>query len=364
MYKKTVFLIGVFLLLAATLHAQKAGSWLRKISTRHSETITHVLQRSANISYKKAISQFNRTQPLFFPGVYPVQNNFIDWENIPFQAQDIYPTVPFLTTNEQANLYLQRKINREVVKGIASYKKLYNQTSARLEDLKQAQLKFTHDPEEDVNWLAKQIPQNTSYLLLGEHHGTPKIPPTVNTLIRTLRQQQPERQIFLFTEFIYHTNHLVVNEFYKNMLTDLESDKNLNIPVIGLETELADSEVHVVGTNGIFINSTDFWATREGLRIRNNYWLNILKKYRAAYPDALFIVYGGIGHLGYTYPYSISNLFPEKKTFVISFTPEIYTTDFDYFTKKKFYPERVLQFNDSKLSRLAGFDVQLRMPNP
>ncbi len=363
LYRKTVSLIGVFFLLATTLHTQKTGHWLRKVSTQHQEVITHDLQRRADLSYKQAISKFSRRDPHLLSGEYPVQGNFIDWENIAFQAQDIYPTIPFLTNNEQAQLYLQRRINREIVKGIASYNKLYSQTSARLEDLKRAQLKVTHDPQEDVNWLMEQIPQNTSYLLLGEHHYTPQILPTVSTLIRTLRQQQPERKIFLFTEFIYHTNHLVVNDFYKEMLTDLASDKNLNVPVIGLETELADTKVSVVGTNGTFIKSADLWATPEGLRIRNNYWLKILKKYRTEFPDALFIVYGGIGHLGYIYPYSISNLFPEKKTFVISFTPGRYTTDFDQLTKKKFYPERILQFNDSKLSRLAGFDVQLRMPD-
>ena len=363
MYKKAVFLICAFLLPVTTLHAQKAGRWLRGISTRHQKAITHVLQQRADISYKQALSKFNRVESRLLPRGYPVQGNFINWEDVPFQAHDIYPTVPFLTNNEQANLYLQRRINREIIKGITSYSKLYDQTSAHLKDLERAQLKVTHDPEEDVNWLMKQIPQNTSYLLLGEHHGMRQVLPTVSTLVRMLQRQQPERKIFLFTEFIYHRNHLVVNDFYKNMLADLESDKNLNIPVVGLETELADSDMNVVGTNGIFINSTDFWATREGLRIRNNYWLNILKKYRAVYPDALFIVYGGIGHLGYTYPYSISNLFPEQKTFVISFTPEMYTTDFDQLTKKKFYLERILQFNDSKLSRLAGFDVQLRMPD-
>ncbi|MBO4675831.1 MAG: hypothetical protein J5601_07100 [Elusimicrobiaceae bacterium] len=342
------------------LHAQRAGRFLRRVSTRHPEIITRVLQRRADISYKKASSEFNKHFTLFAE-TYPVKENFIDWEKVPFQAQDVYPNNPFLTNNEQANLYLQSKINREIIKRISFNNKLYNQISTRLEDLERAQEKCTPEPQEDVDWLIEQIPQNTSYLLLGEYHGMPKVLSTVNSLVRTLRQQQPERKIFLFTEFLYHTNHPVVNDFYKDMLTDLELDQNLNIPVIGLEMELASSHVKVVGERGMFINITDLWATREGLRIRNNYWFNILKKYRAEYPDALFIVYAGIGHLGYTEAHSISHFLPESKTFVISFMPEMYTTDFDSATKKRFYSERILKFNDPKLSHLAGFDVQLRI---
>ena len=345
------------------MHAQVAGELVRQGAMLNQKAVTRALQQRANTSYKKALAALKKQENDLLTREYPVQIPFIEWEELPFQAKDLYPDVPFLLNNKQAELYLQHRINREISKDVSANNKWYHQLRKHLEDFELAQVQITHSPTEDVNWLARQIPPQTSYLLLGEYHLLPDAPSVISTLLKTLREQQPARPIFLFTEQMYHKTHTVINPFYEELFAQLEADTDLHIQVVGLEMETVGDYAWVTGRNETYINTTDLWATREGIRLRNTYWLNILKKYRAENPEALFIVHGGLGHIGYTYPYSIGSTWSGPNTFVISLTPEKERTPFDLLTKKRFLNERVLQFNDKALSRLAGFDVQLRLPS-
>ena len=358
MHKKIALLL-TYLFLISAAHAGPGDRLIRQLAMRNPKAVTRVLTWQAEASFKKAVAKLRRQDFDLLTREYPAdQFSAIRWNEENFRAKDAYPDVPFLTTAEQADLYMRRNINREIIKDASLHTKLRNSVLDHLEDFERAQVQISHEQEEDAAWLAKQIPQDTLYLLVGETHGMTEVQPALNTLIRTLRAQQPERKIFLFTELIFHESHRVVNEFYEKFFTEISSDEALNVPVIGLDMEITDLPIPMVGELGHSLNAVDIWSTREGVRIRNNYWLKILKKYRAENPDALFIVYGGKGHMGYTYPYSMGQLL--QKTFVIMYTPKWRSTVFDKLSNRKFIKARVLQFNDKALSRLAGFDVQIR----
>ena len=363
MYKK----ISLFLMCSLLAGAVQAGPGPRRFARKakavlNRQSVTHTLKARVKNSYQNAIQatrQLSDQNYFSFFEETPVKKFVHLNQQVPFPAEEIYPQAPFLTTNRQTSLYLQAKINREILKTIAHTQQWADRVHEHQLDFEHAHVPITHRPEEDVAWLARQIPDDTLYLLLGEVHNIPEVSPTINQLIRTLRKQQPEREIFLFTEFIFHKSHVVVNECYDDFFADLESDTALDIPIIGLEPDFAEENIYLRGGK----YRENLWKTDEGIRLRNEYWLNIINQYRKENPNALFIIYAGLYHTEYHCPYSLGNVLQGPNTFAVSFVTEAITLPFDYLTKINFLFDRILQFNDKELSRLAGFDVRIRMPD-
>ena len=124
------------------------------------------------------------------------------------------------------------------------------------------------------------------------------------------------------------------------------------------------------------------WATLEGVRLRNERWINTLSSYRTKYPDALFIVYTGADHALYNRPFSLATHFPQEQTFVTalypdkgtdfisdgkwwhvpSMTEKSYLGPLEQIHKQADFPQPVLKWSTPQLSQIAGFDVRIKIP--
>ncbi|MBR4592022.1 MAG: hypothetical protein IKO35_02300, partial [Elusimicrobiaceae bacterium] len=231
---------------------------------------------------------------------------------------------------------------------------------------------------EEIPWLVEQIEPDTQYLLVGEEHGFREIQNAVGDLLVSLRRQMPEREIILFTEFwpeglstleddFYDENFVLTPAYIKQVRRGSQYTKLISsreelkeLPIVGLEP----SFVAEPGSSGRFVEKynmsiekfekTGLWATLEGVRLRNRAWLQTIRTYRQKYPNALFVVYAGSGHLSYDMPYSLGIALSEKgKTFV---------TEFAYSAGDRFLDLcPVVHCKNEDMARLVGYDVRIRM---
>lgn len=205
------------------------------------------------------------------------------------------------------------------------------------------------------------IPPSCKNIFIGEYHNK-NIQYAVEKLLKAYRIKYPTVPIIVLTEFLPDSYPYLLTatgepHFYLRYFKEfLESQ---NIQLAGLEEGdfLLDDTFSPAGPVG---NSAS------GLAARNAHWINRIKAWRKAYPDAVFFIYAGGGHVGYEYPGSVSQAF--KDGFVISFVPlpmrhapELFfhSEMFHAFTKGRFFKQGVLFWKDPRLARLAGFDVQI-----
>lgn len=287
-----------------------------------------------------------------FPGL--IQGNYAE----------LYPEVPFLQNQQQISLYLAAKANREIAKTLKYRNDYREQFQAAIPRMKQTQRHFTHEPEQDMSWLADQISEDTQYLLLGERHYIIEIKNNITRLMSEIRQRQPQRPIFLLTEFLdagvqWQPGDSVSSPEY---LPIWQAAYEQGMTVLGLEHDIDISKEWV----GV-------WATREGVRLRNRQWLQTIKEMRNKNPDALFIIYTGAGHIMYHEPYSLGKFLAGPQTYVATFYPDkgrdlnkriTYNTSyFDILSEGQHFPlERIISFDDREISQLVGFDAQFRVP--
>ena len=107
--------------------------------------------------------------------------------------------------------------------------------------------------------------------------------------------------------------------------------------------------------------SMSLWRTLGGVYLRNIYWRKIIEETREKYPDALFIIHAGAGHVNYTAPYTVARFFKPEETFVL----EVSSRDgglFHAYTKGGFDIEPILGWRDKDLARLVGYDVRILVP--
>ena len=286
-------------------------------------------------------------------------------------VEKLYPHAPFLTPQHLPNYFLAKN-NLETVKWMPILERSRQAILNHLDLLRQNTTPITHAPSEDMAWLAKQVTDKTSYLLLGEmKHSSPLTSGKVVQLMHELRLTQPqERPIFLFTEFL-HEGQLwgnldmedIVYEEYISVWENIAEEK---ISIIGLEPSfVAEYEPFLqyeqIGEH--VLTGDVIWTSIEGVRLRNQYWKKTLEQYRAQYPEALFVVYAGAGHLEYTAPYSLGRTFSNEHILNVVLDPvqngEITKIGIFETAVNGSFPDRVLQFTDKPLARLAGFDVRI-----
>lgn len=307
----------------------------------------------------------------------------------------LYPQVPYLQDQEQLGLYLLARNNREQAKWYPRIAALYQEINRRLDDFKQDQTLITHPREKDIAWVAEQLPEDISYLLLGECHYLPDMPKHVADLISYIhRVLQPEREIIVLTEFLQEgvkwgtPGPVTTWEIYVDLFKQLHA---MDIPVIGMESSLKfnDSSSEIVGekpetaTVSFIANisketdskeldtSRQVGSSLEGIRFRNERFLEMIKQVRQEHPNALLIIYTGLGHVEYSEPYSLGDALAGPTTRVVSLGPApIQTEDgwnvagisFDVATNMQFVFDRLTQFNDPELIKLSGADIRWRIP--
>ena len=275
-----------------------------------------------------------------------------------------------LQTPQEWSRYFITKNNLEVRKWLPRFYERRQAIENRLEDfLTQAQ-SFTHPAQEDMAWLARQVSQHTNYVLLGEIHYHEQIPLRVGDFLRELRATQPERQIFLFTEFIAQNQtwgDTLDNILFAQYIPVWLTANSQNISIVGLELPLTrvTDDISCVETSTSFFPTNQqankpIWGSIEGMRLRNQAWLARLSEYRQQYPEALFVVYSGEAHTDYMMPYSIGHALAGPQTLNVFLMSQGSANEFDSMTYG-LLPQRIIKFNNNELSRLAGFDVQLRI---
>ncbi len=330
-------------------------------------------------TYKQACAVQERCAPVMWAG--PSQEFFApneisrEWvdklKELP--VQELYPRAWFLEEGQLPD-YILAKHNLEISKWFPRIEMQHRTVLALLEQFESNAIYVQQEPVADMAWLARQVKEETRYLLLGELHD-PVVAQQIPALLQALRAQNPHRQIFLFTEFLPEEaewgnlqKEIVYPGYYRTVFDTALQEK---IRVFGLEPNFTyQTEPLLMPNSGVPVKST-LWSTIEGVRLRNEKSLQILQKYRQQYPDALFVVYAGSGHVAYSQPNSLGDKLVGENTLVALLCPEYLespqnhlrnylTTQFDTWTKGLFL-QRVFQLRGKDLSRLAGFDVRIRI---
>ncbi|MBP5403796.1 MAG: hypothetical protein J6Y17_01745 [Elusimicrobiaceae bacterium] len=278
-----------------------------------------------------------------------------------------------LQTDKQALNYTLAQMNRWETYAIAQREEKAQKILKSMDLLREHLQTYTHPEEQDMAWLAQQIPANTQYLLLGEFHKK-SLRPSIQQFMKELRTRFRNRRIILLTEFLQkgHSSELDDIEIYNDRFTSYQKiydeAKANGIEVFGLESPLVKEYWFFFASNDNL--PRPLWESQFGIKLRNQMWLKSIEKYHQENPDALIVIYGGFAHMGYTEPFSIGvELTNRAPTFMASFTlgyprdaAEKSWTEysaFDYVTKGEF-DQRIVQFAPED-AQITGFDIQVKV---
>lgn len=394
--KKCIILCFCLLACVSTTPAQRLpAKWMpwHKEPVQHLQgsralqniNINRQLEKRLNQTYRQA-KQIHRQLPAGYTPVMgePIQQIFHSEELDP---ATLYPNQTFLKTHTQAGRYLAARNNRLFVQEMKRMQTVWSQLETNLPRLKQ-EAASTEQPANQVQWLAQQIPPQTTQLFIGESHGHHEIHQFVAQLVGQLRAQQPTRSIILLTEFLpenfawthrANTSH-IPSVFHKHFaLWDQVLEQK--IPVIGLELPNAfdnNCTVRYLNNKGVLTKQT-VWASLEGVRLRNERWQKTLQTYRTNFPDALFIIYTGADHVMYNRPFTLAQN-PQETPFVAILYPN---QRLSYEPTSRFAgtlvakPARgplerlvdnldlqnpVVKWTSPDLPAIAGFDARIKVP--
>ncbi len=395
MKKQIVLCFCLLACVPATLAQRLPAKWMpwSKETVQHLQgpralqniNISRQLERRLSQTYRQA-RQIHSQLPVGYTPIMgePIQQIFHPEELDP---ATLYPDQTFLKTHEQTGRYLAARNNRLFVQEMKRMKEVWTQVAMNLPRLKQ-EAAATKQPTNQVQWLAQQIPPQTTQLFIGEAHGYPEIHKFVAQLVGQLRAQHPTRPIILLTEFLPE-NFTWKNQdkaeglpwtLHKYFIT-WEQVRKEQVPVIGLEHPFAvddNCKVRYLNEKGILTKQT-VWASLEGVRLRNERWQKTLQQYRANFPDALFIIYAGADHVMYNRPFTLAANSTEKPFVAILYPNQRLA----YEPKGRFagtmiakpvkgplerlvdnldLQNPVIKWTSPDLPAIAGFDVRIKVP--
>lgn len=356
------FCIAACLCLTIAAYAQhrtvaKGAQLSLRLFSPTEEEITRVLTQRVESSYRKLLWQLQNLTP---------GQQFSQ----PFKASpaDIYPDASFLTNSQQLELYFISRNNRAMQQMITDLSNQLTMLRRNRRAFYAACQRPTITSTQVPTWLAKQIPQKTDHLFLGEQHNANGPKEAILSLLPEIKTRFANRPIILFTEFLPEQQRWEggTDIPYKDRLPIWQQAQALQIPVIGLEPQFVLDNSHIKLASSTADNSENIWSSLEGALIRNNRWNKTLTKYRKKYPDALFIIYSGAAHAYYSEPHSLGSQLEHANTFVVSLHPQHSQTPvfFDILTDEVFANEPILHIQNKNFSRVAGFDIQVKVPNP
>lgn len=288
--------------------------------------------------------------------------------------REIYPQLSLSSKQTEENFLIMN--NRQVQAWLPHLYATKQTIQKHLPDFYRAKTYVNASSGEEMSWLARQLSPQTNYFLLGEMHF-PEIAAQAAEFVHQLRLALPEREIILFTEFVSEEGQTKLAKYQPVV----DEAKRRHIRVVGLEPRfvLDSANNYFFYRSGNLHNNLpetqgeSMWASLEGVRIRNKRWLRTIRRYREQYPQALFMIYAGAGHVEYTVPYSLGAALAGPETFTAVLYPEhmrttqneedsFLTSPFDEWTQGRFAFDKILQFNNKDLSMLAGFDAQIKIP--
>ena len=177
------------------------------------------------------------------------------------------------------------------------------------------------------------IPYDARLVLLGEVHEINWMTENVEAAIMQFKKAHPDKNIYYASEFVdadarqelyvlqkeKEVDQRVLKRPYYRALT-----KRLlaaGVWVVGLENPALSRELAYTGYTLSFPNTTLAWKTvsPSGMRERNTYWAQIIRRIYAQDPDAVVFVHAGFGHTDYNQPASLAFLLKEFKPFVVEY---------------------------------------------
>lgn len=293
---------------------------------------------------------------------------------MPISAQTgLYPDLPFLDTAEKTSNFFIARNNRILQREIRRLEKWNKDFQQNWPAIKKELFLNKQPPKgQEMQWVIANMPKDVTTVYVGEEHDFPAIQTQIADLLVQLRSQNPEREIFLFTEFLPSDFVWTAQSKVKKLPAFLQKEEYIaiwnqavkqDIAVVGLETpHLFSTSVsvyqHVYEEQAAVprAEAKDFWETLEGMRLRNTYWQTVLQRYRQEHPDALFVVYSGAGHLLYNQPYALPTLLKEK-SFVMCLMGTRNWLEYSY--PRMSLPQRVILWQTPRFAQLAGYDAHI-----
>ena len=378
--------------------AQQVAQGLRNQRSFDLQQVARTLEdrndRFTNQALKKAL-QIPRN--LRVPGGFApaIQLGAVsDDPKVSFNAKAIYPLYTFLHTGDQEmrlkNIenYLVSANNREYVHVAKELIGMYPRIKKYVPVMQRAAA-LQKQPADKELWLAKTIPADTQWLFLGEHHAEP-IWESIERFLPILRQQMPNREIIICTEFLPRgvvwtpqLNTGVISDYLSHHEITWEIAYENNMQIVGLEKKSHRATLNFFltgpGANGWEEIQDNFPGSLEGMRLRNQSWMKMLKKQREEHPDALIIVYAGAAHVERNFPYNLSKQIgkqrPDEKTFVANFYLEkcealkfpgetecFRSEPLEEIYRKAAFPQAALYWENPVMAELAGYDARLKIP--
>ena len=271
----------------------------------------------------------------------------------------------------------------------------------RLPYLQQRALQFKQ-PEDPIAYIAQHIPAQVNTLVVSYFH-TENFTPVLNYFWQQLRKQRPDQEIIILAEplrrgyewmilppslaedGLYYPQRPIPRHLQETFGKTWDEAVRQQMRVIGLETPAVldyDIELRTLTPEGNE-GRTSFWASLEGVEIRNNAWRRMGEEILKKRPGVLIIYCFGDRHGLYNMRTSLTQGMDPYKTFVVDIYPTRYqrpyytednsVTYFEEYTKDPmetltntttYFPQRLVYFPDKKDALAFGCDARLRLNIP
>lgn len=189
--------------------------------------------------------------------------------------------------------------------------------------------------------LAQRL-SNQKMIMLGEMHYVEGIHLAVGDFLQELKRLNPSRRIVLFTEFIDLpslpvTEGTTIANYYRRVSKENLAKLTENDPK--LTVDYAKRLFHSLVKSGIEVYPLEdralcqmiskeqgplfkAEASARSIMLRNQSWVRVMeskmRQIRKTDPDALFVVYAGMGHTSWVYSHSLPKFFANEAPAVVA----------------------------------------------
>ena len=354
--KKLMLIVCCCSLLPVCAHAGgplRPMALLRKVNrsvTRHFTSVSPKLPRpkaAAGVLERRAITAernaFQAQQQLTQQGLHtpkdilrgPTQHVYFDKKGFK-SLQQTYPSLPYV--QGRGKVVEQNVENMVSARNNRLYTRLANSVLDRYPRIQEI-MEQVHvqtgpigKPENPTQWLAKQIPNDTHVLLVGEgFYNNPGTVDAIADFLPHLRQEMPEREIIILTtdldKGIRWTPQLDtagLESYNKKREIIWKNAYDNDMQVIGSHnSKLENYDASLAGLNDEGVPAFRFWATSfEALDIQAKEIMQDLADVQAKHPNALIVLHVEQAQSSYTLPFSLANKLKatEQNLFVADIT--------------------------------------------
>lgn len=191
--------------------------------------------------------------------------------------------------------------------------------------------------QQAFSFLVRQV-QHKKMLLIGERHDSPHVQQRLGDLLLEIKRAYPARRVVLFSEFldlppVARPDGAALPRYYRRMSEETVpafQPEQLSADLYGgnLFDRLSKAGVDVYPLedpvqNEIFETEVDGKQQLSLLTTasRNKTWARVIEskmaEIRKTDPDALFVVYAGIGHTSWMVPQSLPKFFANEQPAVV-----------------------------------------------